>query len=64
LYAFGCALWAAYIIRSLASFHLANRDAPLSGAFYCVLLVVAFPSVLGYLLLFKAAPRAGRFLRR
>jgi hypothetical protein len=64
LYAMGCMIWAAYIIQGLASFHLSHAEARLSAALFCVLLVVVLPSLLGYLLLFRAFPWVGRLIRR
>ena len=60
----GCAIWAAYIIRGLASFHLSHTEARLGGALLCVLVVVVLPSFLGYLLLFRGFPWLGRLIRR
>jgi drug/metabolite transporter (DMT)-like permease len=64
LYVLGCTTWAAYIIQDLASFHMSHPEARLSGALLCVLLVVVLPSLLGYLLLFRAFPWVGRLIRR
>ena len=64
LYVLGCTIWGAYIIQTLASFHLSHPEAKLSGALFCVLLVVVFPSLLGYLLLFRAFPWVSRLIRR
>ncbi len=64
LYAMGCSIWAAYIIRILAPFHIAHPEAKLSGAVYCVLLLAVLPSVLGYMTLFVGVPRISRHLRR
>ena len=64
LYALGCTIWAAHIVQILASFHLSHPEARLGGALLCVLLVVVFPSLLGYVLLFRAFPWMSRLIRR
>jgi len=64
LYALACAIWAAYLIRILAPYHLAHPNAKLSGALYCFLAIVVVPGILGYLLLFKAFPRLSRRIGR
>lgn len=64
LYALGCTIWAAHIVQILASFHLSHPEARLGGALLCVLLVVVFPSLLGYVLLFRAFPWVSRLIRR
>jgi hypothetical protein len=63
LYAFACTAWFAYVLISILN-AAANRNPNPSAVVYCLLLLVVFPSALGYWLLFKALPWAGRILRR
>ena len=60
LYTLGCTVWAVYLVRAA----VAGPEATLSGAVNCVLLLVVLPSLLGYVLLFRAVPWLGRLIRR
>jgi hypothetical protein len=64
LYTLGCMIWAAYLIRVLASVSRSHPEATLSGALLCVLELVVFPSLLGYAVLFRAFPWMNRLIRR
>jgi hypothetical protein len=64
LYTLGCTLWAAYLIRVLASAHRSHPEATLSGALLCVLELVVLPTLLGYFVLFRVFPWVGRLLMR
>ena len=56
LFALACTLWAAYVVRLLLPFHLSHPEAPLTPAFTCLMLLVVLPSVVSYVLLFRAIP--------
>jgi hypothetical protein len=56
-------IFAGYWSENLVAFHLREHTPLSTGAILCLLLFVAVPT-LGYGLLFKLFPLAGRFLRR
>ena len=65
LYALGCTLWLLYFIHAIGIPPLGHGGSVLTrGFFLCFLLIVALPTSLGYLLLFKALPRLSRAFRR
>ncbi len=63
LYALASLLWTGYLSEKLLATHIADRIPVTSGTFLCLLLFVSVPAV-GYVLLFRLFPKAGRFLRR
>jgi hypothetical protein len=63
LYALAGLLWTGYYSVRLLAPHLADHIPISSGTLYCLLLFVSVPA-LGYVLLFKLSPLAGRLLRR
>jgi hypothetical protein len=56
-------LWAGYYSEGLLSYHVTHHVPMSSGTLFCLLLFISVPT-LGYGLLFKLFPLAGRFLRR
>jgi hypothetical protein len=63
LYAFAGAVWLIYVVR-LLTLPCANCNPNLSAFLYCFLLIGVLPASLGYVLLFKIFPWAGRTLRK
>jgi Na+-translocating ferredoxin:NAD+ oxidoreductase RnfD subunit len=63
LYALAGLLWVGYCCVELFKPHIANHIPISSGTLLCLLLFVSVPA-LGYVLLFKLFPVAGRRLRR
>ena len=63
LYALASLLWAGYYSYGLLAYHTANHVPFSLGTLLCLVLFVSVPSV-GYLLLFKLFPLAGRLVRR
>jgi len=63
LYALAGLLFAGYWSEKLLAAHTADHTPVTIGTLYCLLLFVAVPT-LGYVLLFKLFPFAGRFLGR
>ena len=61
-YAFAATAWMTYVLLSLL--RVPGQNPSPSGLVYCFLLVGVLPSALGYGLLFKALPWAGRRFRR
>jgi drug/metabolite transporter (DMT)-like permease len=64
LYLVASALWLGYCAITFFGVPVAVRNPNLSGAVYCLLLIGILPTALGYFLLFKVLPWAGRSLRR
>ena len=64
MYAFAVVVWLAYVSFRMLSVAAADRNPNPAAFVYCLVLVGALPGALGYLLLFKALPWAGRLLRR
>lgn len=62
LYALICTIWAAYFLHAQISVYLSG--APLRGVLLCVLVFVALPTLLGYLLLFRVSPWIAGLVRR
>ncbi len=56
-------LWVGWSFFELLAPHIADRIPFSLGTLYCMLLFVSVPA-LGYLLIFKVFPWAGRSLRR
>ena len=63
LYALAGLLWIGYSSEKLLGAHVANRTPISIGTLFCLILFVSIP-VLGYALLFKLFPLAGRYLNR
>jgi hypothetical protein len=63
VYALIALLWAGYWSMELLTKHNTDRIPFSGGTALCLLLFIAIPA-LGYALLFKLFPLAGRFLRR
>jgi hypothetical protein len=63
LYAIAGLLFAVYYSAGLIRYHIAGHIPMSSGAVLCLLLFVSIPA-LGYVLLFRLFPLAGRLLRR
>ena len=63
LYALASLLWTGYLSVRLLAYHVTGHIPISSGTVFCLLLFVSVPAV-GYVLLFKMFPLAGRFLRR
>ena len=63
LYALGCTIWAVYLAWILAATRQSHPEATLGGAVICLLLLAVFPSILGYVLLFRAFSWASRLIR-
>jgi hypothetical protein len=63
LYALAGLLLAGYWSENLLAYHVTGHIPISIGTLFCLLLFVSVPAV-GYVLLFKLFPRAGRFLRR
>jgi hypothetical protein len=63
LYALVGLLFASFWTEKLIAAHFADHIPFSVGTFYCILLFVSVPA-LGYILLFKLFPLAGRFLKR
>ena len=56
--------WTGYLSEKLlAGFRIADRIPIRTGTLFCLLLFVSVPAI-GYVLLFRLFPKAGRFLRR
>jgi hypothetical protein len=62
MYAFACAAWLLYFSVTLLRIPVAERSPKLSAFFVCLFVVVIVPAALGYWVLFKALPWAGRQL--
>ena len=63
LYALASLLWTGYLSEKLLVAHIADRIPITSGTLFCLLLFISVPTI-GYVLLFRLFPKAGRFLRR
>jgi len=63
LYALASLIWTGYLSERLLAAHVADRIPISSGTVFCLLLFVSVPAV-GYVLLFKLFPLAGRLRRR
>jgi uncharacterized membrane protein len=62
MYVFACMVWSVYFSVGLLRIPVSERNPHVSGFVLCLFVVVIFPSALGYWLLFKALPWAGRRL--
>jgi len=63
LYASSSAIWLMYVLRSVTR-PCVDCNPALSAAVYCFVLIGVLPASLGYVLLFKILPWAGRALRK
>jgi hypothetical protein len=63
LYALAGLLWTGYLSAKLLAYHVTEHVPVSTGTLLCLLLFVSVPA-LGYVLLFKLFPLAGRLLRR
>jgi hypothetical protein len=63
LYAIIGLLFAGYYSAGLLAYHVREHIPMSSGTLFCLLLFVSIPAV-GYAVLFKLFPLAGRLLRR
>ena len=63
MYVLACIVWSVYFSVNLLRVPVSERNPHLSAFVLCLFVVVIFPSALGYWLLFKALPWAGRRLR-
>ena len=64
LYALFCTVWGVYSVEKITAFRIPQTVEHLRGALLCALLIVVLPTVLGYLLLFRAFPWINRVVRR
>jgi len=63
MYAFACTAWFVYFLFVMLRVPAADRNPNPAAFVLCLFVVVVLPAVLGYWLLFKALPWAGRLLR-
>jgi hypothetical protein len=63
LYAAACAVWLTYVLRMVTA-PCAGCNPAIRAAVFCFFLIGMLPAGLGYVLLFKIFPWAGRSLRK